>query len=766
MLRIDRVQTIAGVTVYADDDDPFTYYVLPDTARFRIGDDGQPMLRFLQYREPRPMADGRNGGGFVFFDVELTLDDARRREVLGVLETQVSAALKDHPGTGRPSMTSPLYDEIKAKIDALPPDARWHLDDGDLVRDAPPDPADPGGGGTGGGSAAAGRVKLGMITWAEGRTLLNLESLGGDFVEKVFNPGAPSLFGRNVTPFSVELSQRGATLFAQALQGQGGVVQVVYQLKGWVKLPPVTGRAWFDAATFYEFHQHISSDDDTWSRNDYYSNERREQLLEAKCYGVELSSGAGTDKETLDRVRDSLYSTLEKVIEEKMRNAVKQEDPQGDRDAYEVDYLVTKTSIESFSYTISENSAALWSFNPGGTLPNITSMPGVVWADHASVVDLDDPFFRTKRVNVRVNADFDALPIHSVDVQLEYGSAPRRTEQLHFTGSDATQTFEVFKQGDDDDVTCSYTVNYTGSADAFHAPPRTEHGTELTINVDDSGLLVTDVKLGDLDLTQVPSATVTLRYTPAGSPTIERQYVIDADHREERLVEVIHERRGVPEYKIDYRTAEGRLLHREWQPVEGDLVQVTSPFNDFLTLSLRAAGNLETEIAEITVDVFYDDPGHHYSTRTSVVLTKDQGFADVTIPVFDPKAGTLTYAQTIRRTDGTVKQVDAAPVHATTLLVGDQVADLLTVAVAADLLDWTVLKLVRLRLHYPTDDSQDDDVLLREGGPAPTWTVKVPEDGPRAYDWSADFYLLDGTARHAAATGQDDVVLLLQLPEA
>jgi hypothetical protein len=761
MLRIDRVQTIVGVQVYADDDDPFTFYALAEQPRFRIDENGHPVLRFLEYREAVVRADGTKGGAFVFFDVEFVVDDAKQQQILTILEAQVTKALAAAPQTARPSMNTDVFRAVHDAVAALPPDTLWGLQDGDLVPIAPATSGGPGAAGT---ASAAGRVKLGQVTWAKGTASLNLQSMSGEVVEKVYNPGAPSLFGRNITPFTVELTQRGATLFAQALQGLGGVVQVSYDLQGWVKLPPVRGRAWFDSATFYEFHQHISSDSDFWSRNDYYQNNIREKFIEAKAFGVELDAGTGVDKSTTDRIRENLYSTLEKMIEEKMRNTIKAQDPIGDRDAYEVDFLVQKTRIESFSYTITENTATLWTFRPQGTLPNITSL-GASWSDHSAMINMDDPFFRTRRVNLHMNAEFEKLQIDSIDAALTYGSSPRTTHEHHFVNKTDPFRFEVFKQGDDDEVEIRYTVNYKGDAEPFQSPPVIEKGDEYTINVDGSGVLLLDVQVVDLDITQIPTATVTVRYTPQGRQTIEHQFVVDDTHRTHHLAEIIHERRGVPEFKVDYRTKNGRLLHRGWRPVEGNLIQVGSPFTDNVTVSVRGAGDFEHDIADITVDLVYRDEANEFEERRSVTLVKDKPFADVAIPVINVHGGVLTYAQTIRRQDGTVQQEGPTPFTTTTLTVGPEFAKVRTVTLQTDLLDFTVLKLVHLTLRY--DDDQDEEFVIRAATAQQTpWTFHIAKGAKQTYTWSATFFLLDGTKRVVPATEVDVDNLLVEMPGA
>lgn len=178
MLLIDKVQTLEGVQVYGDDTDPSTFYLLPQTPRFRLDEQGRPVFKFLKYRTPKKRADGSLGGGFIIFDAEFAVDDKVRDKIMATLNTQV------------------------------------------------------------GHTQAGAKVKLGLIQWAKGTAKLNFVADGGALIESVTNPMSPSLFGNNITPFTMELSQNGATFFEQALQGGGGVVQVAYQMNAWVSYPP------------------------------------------------------------------------------------------------------------------------------------------------------------------------------------------------------------------------------------------------------------------------------------------------------------------------------------------------------------------------------------------------------------------------------------------------------------------------------------------------------------------------------------------------
>ena len=701
MLLIDKVQTLEGLQVYGDDVDPFTFYVLPEQPRFRLDDAGRPVFKFLKYRSPKKRTDGSFGGGFIIFDSEFAVDDAQRDKIIDALTTQV--------GRSRPGA----------------------------------------------------KVKLGTIQWAKGTAKLNFVADGGALIQSVVNPMSPSLFGRNITPFTMELSQEGATFFEQALQGSGGVVQVAYEMSAWVKLPAITGLATFHSDKYYEFVQHIT--DDSGCGDDTRTEDIREEIRSSDIMFVEVNAGIGADPKIVNEIRGSLMDTLEQTVARKMLEQLGQYD--GDRGMLE-DYEdirrdYKKIKIDDFSYTITEKSASLWPFNPQGTLPNITTLVDasgapIRWADYAQVIDLDDPFFKTLEVTVRLNADLEALPIHSVDVHLEFDGKQLVVDDLHFGKADDVGKFSCFLDGKPPEYRYSYRVNFKNSAQPFEMPTQTSKSDELTISVDDTGLLLVEVRKGNLNLDEIPSALVTVRYEPTTMPAIEEQYVIDATHDTHSLQKAILERRSKPvTYKIDYRTADGKTLSTPWRETVRQ-IYVNSPFTDLREVMVTAEGDFTAEIDSILVDLAYQDAANDYTVHTNGALTKGSTFLDWKFPVIDHTVGTVTYSGTIRRQNGTVE--DIPPTIATgSISIGEHVEKLLPITLQPDLIDFNQVALVRVALRYGTDPAtrQEEDLILRDASPQ-TWTIELPDlESPRTYSMSVTYYLKDGTSRQLPETVSD-----------
>ncbi|MCW2882158.1 MAG: hypothetical protein JWQ95_6258 [Sphaerisporangium sp.] len=700
MLRIDSVQTIAGVQVHGDDSDPHMFYAIPEQPRFRLDDTGKPVFQFLRYRTPKKRKDGSYGGGFAIFDVEFSLTDDKRDAVLEQLKQQVGAA------RGRPEL-----------------------------------------------------VRLGTIQWAKGTARLNLSNVSGQFVVGVFNPASPSLFGKNITPFTIELTEEGAALCESAFKGLGGFAQVSYEMSAWVRLPPVTGTASFDSSAYYDFVQNAK--DDAGCGSDTFLNDIREEIHKSDILKVEVTSGMGTDDRLTNQIRESLTRTLEDTAAKRMLEQLGHYE--GDQTVLE-DYETIrreyhKVKIDSFSYTITQNSAALFPFNPQGTMPNIASIVGPANLDqYFQVIDLDHPFFRRLEVTARVNAAFEQLSIHSVDLHIDYQG--RHSGDFHFAKEDEVYKFSCFKDGGPDEFTYQYRVNFKGASRPYESPPNLPGvGSEITLNVDDTGLLMVDIEAGAIDSTKIPLALVTVRYEPAAGPEIEEQYAITADKKTQSLRRPIYEpRRGPVRYRIEYHEADGRTLTTTWLE-SARRIYVNTPFHNVKKINIGAMGNLDTEIDTISVDVSYADAANDYTVAETFELRKGTKTLDWEVPVIDLNAGEVTYSGYIRRFDGSVEQIPATVLQGSSILVGEQFDRVMDVQVVVDRVDFTQVALVTVELRY--GDDQYMDVLVRPGQQPELWHVELTDVSRRQYRWSATYYMKDQTERTVSERLSDNQKLVL-----
>jgi hypothetical protein len=715
MLRPDSADTsiVPGTPIYSDDTYPNVFYALPNEPRYRLDDKGHPVFKFIKYRSPLSRSDGTKGGGLVFFDCEFVLNDADQQKILTALQAKVQAYYSAHNlGTA-------------------------------------PDP------------------ELRMPPWTKGTASLNLIQ-DNALIEGYKNPAHPSLFGKNITPFFVELTQDGAALFWQALQGQGGVFQVSYELTAAVGCP-VEADATFNMQKYYDFVQTIRVDDPWWGDDSSQSNTITEQFRNSGAENIKATFPPGTDPKLQASVMDHLYKFMETMITTETPGditPVSQEDRKAGNENVDKHITITKTS--DFSYHFFENQAIDWSFNPQGTLPNITSIPGVKWTDYASEVDLNDPFFQQIRLTTRVNADFAALPINSVDVNIDYGT--NVGNGYHFASANDVGKFAAYMTDNNGSrkYKYNYTVNYTDESNAYSSPTIEIDAESLTINV--GGLGILDVHLqagGAINFDQVQQAQVTIHYEdPANNVVaVEQVLVLDKDHREAKYQKAIFAPRDKAyHYKVLYVMSDGTQFNVDWQDHLAGQLFLNGPFTARAVYPVRVLGSFDTDIDTVFLDLSYNDATNNYTLNKSIALNKQNPFFDWSFGVIDPTAGQVTYQGTIKHKDGTDEDIPATVATERTIKIG-AVALILSITVVPDLIDWKVTRLVTASIRYQDPANGIDsghELTIHQGDKLSPITIDLKDKTKTAFTWEAMFYMTDHTIKSLAGTGNiDDPVVVL-----
>jgi hypothetical protein len=724
MLLLQGSLDYPEATVYRDDVSDVRFYALPKVPTIRR-DGGKAVMKYVKYRTLKPMKNGDLGAALVFMDVELALLPEAEQRIRGDLAKRV----KEARGEGDP-------------------------------RPMGPD-----------------QIELAKIQPTKSTVLVELLSGSDNLVQSVRNANTPSNFGNNVVAISAELNQLGAPIFEAVMKSQGaGGVRVVYDVEFSGRFPPVTAVGTWSATKFYSFFQEVDYEENFWSEDDMTEN-IHEMFSNSESRLVVVDPGAlpNSDPETaklLDIVRGSVERQLDEAVKRNLLEVIPPESRDvskiREEDFENIKRSVTVNKRADVTIRVKENQVAAVQVHPQANMPSLVSQ-GFKWEDYAMEVDTDDPFFRQLNVTIQVNADFVNLPIFSVDVSIDYPpwTAKHGVQTFSFRKSDDIGKFNAFIEGGSTKFKYRYTVNYKGESRVFVSAERDFEGTDLKINVDELGLWLVDVEVGDMNFDQVSRAVLTLEHPPVepGVPPISR-FQIDKDNKKFAVKELLLRPAQPYNAAVKFFMKDGREYVRELPNQKGQRFYVDDPFSATKSVQLRTRGDFERRIDTIFVDLAYEDAANNYRQTSSIALSKDKRFIDWTFPVVDERVGKVTHRAITTFKDGSSADTGEQPVTGTTLLLGEDTATL-TVRLIPDLIDWAAVKLATVELHYADGQTIDEreSFTFRKGAPEAKWELALRDRTKKTYDWTAKFFMQDGSKRDSKSPVPiDDEDLILELP--
>lgn len=732
MLKLMDLRVFGDYTVFADSADDELFYVLPKGPNFAglTDEDRGVRLRFIEYEQLRvDPATEDVFGGFVVFATDLAVPEADREMIRGKLADEWS---QSHRG-------------------AEPP----------VFKLTPPQ-------------------------WTSGTVSVLLEA-NGALVEKISHAAQPSLYGNNVACFAMELTDIGTPVMKSALSdGLTSIITVIYNLQFLAELPPNTATGVWHAEKFYEFVQDINTEDNFWSEDSY------SETIESERYNQEVQTITGTtianpnltpqeNAELSANLTAAVQQQLAAMVERNLITAMTDVDPnvkalQDEQDIEDIKRNISSTQIADVRVSFTETRAIIVTKSPQDTLPTIPSLTGpdgqpLNWTDYFSKISADE-FFKDKRVTVRVNADFADLPIFSVVVNMTYPhSTPAKTDSETFTEVDHVWEFEALVVDGKRDVEYTYTVNYQNSAFSFTSDVRTEDGDEVTVGVDDLGILALDFASDGIDFAQVARAQVHINYSGAGTP-LDKTFNLTLATPVMKVREIIQQARNAPvDYDVTYSMTDGREVHGKpgQIPVGAKAVTISDPFSAPKNVTFQAAGDLVNDITSITIDATYTDAENDYVQRTNVVLSAQKPAFAWSFPAIDDTAGSVTYSGFISRSDGTTEVIEETTTTSNSILVGTVVEEQLTITVDPVLLDWSKLKVVLVSLTHEGLDGEidrEDFTFKAATDAAGTWVVPLEDSSQSTLTSTTTFFLLDGTRQTVGPVEETLTTLFPELPTA
>jgi hypothetical protein len=726
MLILEGLLELGYATAYRDDTIDTRFYVLPNVPILRR-DGGKAVMKYVKYRSAKPLKSGELGAALVFMDVELALTPEQEQDMRGKLV----AAVKARRGPNDPRPLGPEQIEL-----AKPP-----------ITDAV--------------------VSVEILSASE------------DLVQRVNTAGKPSMYGNNVVAMSAELTQIGAPVFEAVMKGEGaGGVRVVYDMTFPAKLPPITGTGHWTASKFYSFVQEVDYEENFWSEDDMTENiSEMFSNSESRTVVVDPGSLPNADPSTapiLDAVRNGIERQLDEAVKRNLIEAI----PPESRDVSKI----REEDFENIKRSVSVNKSADVTINytegqvaavrklPQANMQSLTSQ-GFNWDDYAIEADTDDPFFARLNLVVQVNADFEVLPIFAVDVAIDYppATAKHGIKTLSFKKADDVGKFEAFLDGGGGKFKYRYTVHYKGEARTLESEWTDYEGDDLKIDIDELGLWLVDVEVGDMNFDQVSRVALTFEHPVVGPEGPQPVHLtIDKEHRTGQVKELLLQPAQPYQVSLRYFMADGREYVRVQPGQRGQRYAVDDPFTASKTVQVRTRGDFTKRIDTIFADLRYEDPVNAYTQTFSIALTKDKRFADWTFPVVDEHAGKVTYRTITTFTDGTAAESGDKDFDGQTLLLGEDVATLV-VKMIPDMVDWSTIKLAKVDLHYVDPPNQIDEresFTFRSGDTDQTWELALRDKLANTYEWHATYFESVGGGKKEASSGGPvtDETLVLEVP--
>lgn len=730
MLKIEGGHYTNNVQIFADDTDPFSFYLLPDRVSWAITPSGKPNFFFTKYRMPITRPDGKKGGGLAFFAVELRITPEQEAAVRKYLEERLEARGFSNVGP---------------------------------------------------------KLKLSRPTFTKGNVSVQIMDSGGLLTQKINTAGVPSLYGNNVAAIAAEFTPEGATVFEQTMQRKGGgsLVMVNYSLNFWARMPDSHFKGTWHAEASTFFQQTIDDEDRFWAEDDYVEN-ITEEIRKDESYKTEwlkpMVPVPGTDPAAHAKIVLGIEESLKRQLDDAIKRNLLDAMPPVDRDVSKLreqgyDNIKRTVDMKRISDVTIEYKGAMvieMPGNPPGIMEAIGGMKvggkELVWKDYAVEIDADDPFFREFQVIVRANADFKDIGIFDVQVTVDYrppGNKPPRIETFAFKNTDDIGQFKAFFDGGNGEYTYTYTVNYLGETRSYTSPPKKSMNKQLTVNVGDLGVWVVDVEAGDINFDQVSSAQVAVWYEDNDVPRIEKQFTITKDSRKHAIRELIFKNRDKPyKYKVKYFLAGGREIEGAEKSGQSEQLYINDPFMT-RTVSVRTKGDFDNRIDTLFLDFVYDDPANNLRQTKSFAFSKSgKRFEDWSFPIIDERGGKLTYTGNILYRDGTSSPIPEKTVTANMVLEGEDPLKL-EVEIIPDLLDWSTLKLATVELSY--EDTANalklaKNYTLRKDAKPDKWSVDIKDKTKKSYTVKARYFMIDGSRKEPKAFETSDTALVLEVP--
>ncbi|HEY6351074.1 MAG TPA: hypothetical protein VI636_16850 [Candidatus Angelobacter sp.] len=746
---------INGVSLMPDHQDPNWFYYLPLAPRLTQMNDpttGQqiPQLQLLKFR------GSAGNGGFLNFDCNIGIDSKVLDDVADELKS--SLHLRDTPKLG----PLPVVDGTVRLLllgastpDTLPPGTK---------------PASSGSGSSSSSAAAA-------------------AAAGPKFVTRIDQSAHPALYGDNQATFSVSLDAAGVSVLDQALKGEMAPMGIVYALDYLALRPAYKVRLHIDwdrvqksldeqfGADFLFFSSQIDTAVDKLVESRVIQMDVDTFVPEGEDDASVISSRDRAVQEVRDMITNAFFQPsldptktqpdgwdkATQFLESTSRMAAT--GGLGGAFSYKkTDY--TRIDKKMLDVTMNERTTVKRTIYPQG---HLTGLFQVLRDQHMDVnqfilpVNLDDPWFQRRAVNVISRANFDEDSVTSLNVQMKYGSDGRSVllEPAHLTDK-ADWASNLSDNAVQRDVSYQYTVSFK-NIDGTQRPPSI-----------DSPQLVTQADNLEIDprrlysMVHVPITAVSFpwpkysvvevqaRYNdPANSLHEQATFLVSSDKSsQDWRIFILNPKLTDFEYKLIYRGVDGHDLEKDWVATDQQQIILRDPFPNKRSVDVVAAVPWD-KVRNVFVDLSYDDPANGISQQGSVTFSgTDPAPKSFTTELRNPNQRRVAFETTILFNDGKMAQIPRSYTLDNRIFVRSDMHGHKIVSVRPEDADFAGLQIKQVIVNLKYEDlgnglSYNSQSTFTKPGDSASFEFDYVDPAQSKYSYQSSVQFTNGLSRDA-----------------
>ncbi len=768
-----------GIILFRDHADPTLFHYLAGPPRLTRGPDGHPHLLLIKYRRALEALGGAGedlreqlGGGFLMFGVDCGIDDSTKQR----LRTAMQARLP--PTAGAVSLVPVLYSDGKVSVLAL---------------DAASSPAPAG----------------------------DEEAAATKFVTKVLGTAKPSLLQDQRAVFSLSLSSDGVTLLEEAYRSELSPIGVMYELE-FAGLRPALAvvakanlkrvadklAAEFGVKTGQGTGGGASGGGNAGSNAGGSEGGNTERRTEA-AGTAQGQSGAGTafdlklqaalewlkdesaieievirqqagesvdamERQAMDLLKESILKqffqpvmTTQPInpatVAQQLQQATTQQINRGQGaggSQVEIGLRFSYTHTEedkvvTYDYRVQAPETRIHA--PNGFFTALVD--GSEQARHIREVDLDDEFFRVLDVDVRTTADFEALDLSALTVELQYGGsieAPEVTGTVVFTPT-AHEPRHFRAALDRGDHSYRYRLGFkfggTAEADAQSRTLDWRRATTRALVVhppEDLEILNVLLEPGRVDWEIIDSIETRLRYAHEPAAFVAERTFMFRNGTEPQRWTVRLPVGAAPRYTIQHtwHLKGGNTIASEAQPATDRRVFINDPFVDRLPIIVDPQVDPE-EVLRIVVELQYEDEDNGLRLRKTVELVAPEYRATtVPIPIMDADKREYSFEVRLVKKGGLTEDREPQTTDALSVVItpGGFLLDVSVALLGA--LDQLQLTAVQVDLRAEPLEGKPPEIKSLLFLPGDTTRVSqrllVRADRAAVFDYKVQLFMVDG----------------------